>query len=130
MDYLLLITTWYNLRNINDFVVLKLMTKKSIMIKMTIKKKEMEQKMKTQTKIALLKAWLKAEEQIIEKLIKMIHFILGELDGIYSQNENLLPFNVNDRELLFKLLGEYLHICDNMSEKIATIRLGSDFLGT
>jgi hypothetical protein len=100
------------------------------MIKMAVKKKEMERKMETQTKIALLKAWLKAEEQIIEKLIELVHFILGEIDGIYSQNENLLPFNVNDRELLFKLIGEYMGMCASMSEKLVTIRFGSDILGT
>ena len=96
---------------------------------MAVKKKEMERKMEAQTKIALLEAWLKAEEQIIEKLIELVHFILGEIDGIYSQNENLLPFNVNDRELLFKLIGEYMEMCASMSEKLVTIRLGSDILG-
>lgn len=95
---------------------------------MAVKKKEIDRKMGTRTKIVLLKAWLKAEEQIIEKLIEIVHFLLGELDGIYSQNENLLPFNVNDRELLFKLIGEYMGMCDNMSEKLGTIRLGSDIL--
>jgi hypothetical protein len=93
---------------------------------MVIKKKNMKQKMGMQTKIALLKTWLKAEEQIIEKLIEIVHFLLGELDGIYSQNENLLPFNVNDRELLFNIIGEYMGICENMSEKLVTIRQGSD----
>jgi hypothetical protein len=96
------------------------------MIKMVIKKKNMKQKMGMQTKIALLKTWLKAEEQIIEKLIEIVHFLLGELDGIYSQNENLLPFNVNARELLFSLIGEYMGICENISEKLVTIRQGSD----
>ncbi|MFX1520169.1 MAG: hypothetical protein ACFFCD_09650 [Promethearchaeota archaeon] len=99
------------------------------MIKMAIRKKEVERKIGTQTKIALLKAWLKAEEKIIEKLIEVVHFLLGELDGIYSQNENLLPFNVNDRELLFKLIGEYMCMCANMSEKLVTIQLGSDIWG-
>ena len=106
------------------------MPKKSIMIKMTIKKKEVEQKMGIQTKFALLKTWLQAEEQIIEKLIEIVHFLLGELGGIYSQNENLLPFNVNDRRLLFNLIGEYMGVCDNISEKLATIRLGSDIFST
>jgi hypothetical protein len=93
---------------------------------MAVKKKDMKQMMGMQTKIALLKTWLKAEEQIIEKLIEIVHFLLGELDGIYSQNENFLPFNVNDRKLLFSLIGEYMGICENMSEKLVTIRQGSD----
>jgi len=128
-EFLFVITTWYNLRSINDFVVLKLMTKKSIMIKMSIKKKEIEQKMDDTTKMKLLEALIKAEEQILDKIIEIIHFILGELDGVYSQNEKLLPFNVNNRELLFKLTGKYMSECVNLSEKLKILQLGGSVLG-
>lgn len=98
------------------------------MIKMAVKKKEMDRKMEAQTKITLLEAWIKAEEQIIEKVVEIVHFILGELDGIYSQNEHLLPFNVNNRELLFELIGKYMSICANMSEKLTAIQLGNNIV--
>ena len=88
------------------------------MITMDGKRQVQERKLDASTKIALLEAWLKAEEQIIEKVVEIVHFILLELDGIYSQNEHLLPFNVNDRELLFKLIGEYLSVCANLSKKL------------
>ncbi|MFX1518403.1 MAG: hypothetical protein ACFFCD_00550 [Promethearchaeota archaeon] len=86
--------------------------------------------MDAQTKVALLSAWIKAEEQIIEKVVEIVHFILGELDGIYSQNENLLPFNVNDRELLFELIGKYMTMCADMSEKLTAIQIGNAILDT
>jgi hypothetical protein len=110
-------------------VVLKLLTKESIMIMMSIKKKEIEQKMNETTKIKLLEALIKAEEQILEKIIEIIHFILGELDGVYSQNEKLLPFNINNRELLFKLTGKYMSECVNLSEKLKILQLGGSVLG-
>jgi hypothetical protein len=97
---------------------------------MNAQRKVKERKVDTQTKITLLEAWIKAEEQIIENLIDIIHFILGELDGIYSQNENLLPFNVNDRELLFELIGKYMSMCANMSEKLTAIQIGNTILDT
>jgi len=97
---------------------------------MDTQRKVKERKVDTQTQIDILEAWLKAEEQIIENLIDIIHFILGELDGIYSQNENLLPFNVNDRELLFELIGKYMSMCANMSDKLIAIQLGNTTLDT
>lgn len=97
---------------------------------MDTQRKVKERKVDTHTKITLLEAWIKAEEQIIETLIDIIHFILGELDGIYSQNENLLPFNVNDRELLFELIGKYMSMCANMSEKLTAIQIGNTILDT
>jgi hypothetical protein len=97
---------------------------------MDTQRKVKERKVDTKTKIALLEAWIKAEEQIIEKLVEIVHFILGELDGIYSQNETLLPFNVNDRELLFELIGKYMSICANMSDKLIAIQLGNTTLDT
>lgn len=95
---------------------------------MGTQRKVKERKVDTETKLTLLEAWIKAEEQIIENLINIIHFILGELDGIYSQNENLLPFNVNDRELLFELIGRYMSMCANMSEKLTAIQIGNTVL--
>ena len=95
---------------------------------MGTQRKVKERKVDTETKLALLEAWIKAEEQIIENLINVIHFILGELDGIYSQNENLLPFNVNDRELLFEVIGRYMSMCANMSEKLTAIQIGNTVL--
>ncbi len=97
---------------------------------MDTQRKVKERKVDTHTKITLLEAWIKAEEQIIEKLVEIVHFILGELDGIYSQNENLLPFNVNDRELLFELVGKYMSMCANMSEKLTAIQIGNTVLDT
>ncbi|MFX1465368.1 MAG: hypothetical protein ACFFA5_02705 [Promethearchaeota archaeon] len=97
---------------------------------MDTQRKVKERNVDIQTKITLLEAWIKAEEQIIESLIDIIHFILGELDGIYSQNENLLPFNVNDRELLFELIGKYMSMCANMSEKLTAIQIGNTILDT
>ncbi|MHA2061484.1 MAG: hypothetical protein ACW963_04235 [Candidatus Sifarchaeia archaeon] len=94
---------------------------------MDTQRKVKERKVDTQTKIALLEAWVKAEEQIIEKLVEIVYFILGELDGIYSQSE-VLPFNVNDRELLFELIGKYMSMCANMSEKLTAIQIGNTIL--
>ena len=99
-------------------------------MKMAVKRKVKERKIDSQTKLALLEAWIKAEEQIIEKLVEIVHFILGELDGIYSQKEHLLPFNVNDRELLFELIGKYMSMCANMSDKLIAIQLGNTTLDT
>ena len=96
---------------------------------MTIKRKEIEQEMDDTTRIRLLEALIKAEEQIIEQIIEIIHFMLGELDGIYSQNENLLPFSVNNRELLFNLTGKYLSECVNLSDKLKLLQLGGNVLG-
>jgi len=96
---------------------------------MTVKRKETEQEMNDTTKIKLLEALIKAEEQILEKIIEIIHFILGELDGVYSQNEDLLPFNVNSRELLFDLTGKYMNECVNLSEKLKVLQLGGNVLG-
>lgn len=100
------------------------------MILMDTQRKVKERRMDAQTKVALLSAWIKAEEQIIEKVVEIVHFILGELDGIYSQNENLLPFNVNDRELLFELIGKYMTMCADMSEKLTAIQIGNAILDT
>jgi len=111
-------------------VVLKLLITHQIVILMDTQRKVKERKIDSQTKLALLEAWIKAEEQIIEKLVEIVHFVLGELDGIYSQNENLLPFNVNDRELLFELLGKYMSMCANMSEQLTAIQIGNAILDT
>ncbi len=99
------------------------------MILMDTQSKVNERKEDIQTKIALLEAWIKAEEQIVEKLVEIAHFILGELDGIYSQKE-ILPFNVNNRELLFELIGKYMSMCANMSEKLTAIQIGNTILDT
>ncbi|WP_287588693.1 hypothetical protein [Candidatus Borrarchaeum sp.] len=103
--------------------------KHQIMILMDTQSKVNERKEDIQTKIALLEAWIKAEEQIVEKLVEIAHFILGELDGIYSQKE-ILPFNVNNRELLFELIGKYMSMCANMSEKLTAIQIGNTILDT
>jgi hypothetical protein len=97
---------------------------------MDTQRKVKERNVDIQTKITLLEAWIKAEEQIIESLIDIIHFILGELDGIYSQHEDLIPFNVNNRELFFELISKYMSMCANMSEKLTAIQIGNTILDT